>query len=661
MNKILTFAASLMFVMTAGAQTLNVKVGIVTYQFPAAQTGDMVYTDGTTLTIMGKAFTISEITDMTIDDTEVEDSTVYVAYDGTSASVYVAGNVAQYLTIEDSCAHISIAQSDDLAKEITYTLSGTSTDGEFYMSGSYKATVAFDNLTLTNAKPVYSGAAVHIQNGKRIKVKPLNDTTNTLEDASSGDQKGCLYVKGHAEIAQAGTLNITANKKHGIKTGEYLTLKNATINIESAASDGINCTQYFYMKSGSISINNSGDDGIQCDIDDTDTGSTGETDDHEDEDSGNVYLEGGTVSIVCDSTAAKGIKAEGDLNIKDGTIEVTTTGDGEWDDDDAETKAASGLSADGDINISGGTTTLTATGSGGKGMKCDEVLTITGGTTTVETSGGLYYNNGTTENTNYTGSTDNVSSDYYSSPKGVKAGVKTETTSSGRTTYTYSGGIVINGGSISVSTSGTNAEGIESKNTLYITDGTVTVDAYDDGINSAQEMYLQGGTVTVTASNNDGIDSNANMYISGGTVIACGASGAECGLDVAEGCSLYITGGNVLAVGGSNNGVSSTNGSQCVLSTSGSVSAGSSVKVSSGSSTLASFTVPSSYSASSSSSMGGMGGMSGGPGGGGSSSSSSSVLISCSGLSSGSKYSVTIGSSTSSVTASTTSSDSMGR
>ncbi len=277
-------------------------------------------------------------------------------------------------------------------------------------------------------------------------------------------------------------------------------------------------------------------------------------------------------------------------------------------------------------------------------------MTISDGTVTIVTSGGLYYNNRTTKNTKYTGNTDNVSSDYYSSPKGIKVGLKTESGNS----YTYSGGIVISGGTISVTTSGTNAEGIESKNTLYVTGGTVTVDAYDDGINSAREMYLQGGTVTVTASNNDGIDSNANMYISGGTVVACGASGAECGIDAAEGYSLYITGGSVLAVGGSNNAVSSTSGSQCVLSTSGSVSAGQTVTVKNGSTTLATFTVPSTYSSS-----GSGGGMGGGPGGGGNSS-SSNILISCSGMSSGSSYTVTVGSSSSSVEASTTSSDNMG-
>jgi len=420
------------------------------------------------------------------------------------------------------------------------------------MSGSYKATLEFNGLTLTNATPVYSGAAVHIQNGKRIKVKVVTGTVNNLTDAATGSQKGCLYIKGHAEFAQQGTLNVVGNVKHGIKAGEYITLKNATLNITSAVGDGISCNQYFLMESGNVNISGTGDDGIQCDLD-GDT-STGETADHEDEDSGNIYIEDGLIIITCNATAAKGIKAAGDMNISGGDITVITTGNGTWDSDDLETKAACGLSADGNMNISGGILNITATGSGGKGMKCDSVLTITDGFITVATSGGLYYNNGTTENTNYTGNTDNVSSDYYSSPKGIKAGVKTQVGNS----YTYSGGLVISGGTVRVTTSGTNGEGIESKNYLNINGGEIYVNAYDDGINSAQDMTITDGYVYSRATNNDGLDANGNLYINGGLVYAIGSRSPELAIDAnsEEGKRVYVNGGVIIAVGGIENGAS---------------------------------------------------------------------------------------------------------
>ena len=254
MKKTLAIISALLLTIAAEAQTLNVKVGSVIYQFPATQTGDMTYSDGTSLTIMGKTFTLTDIDNMTIDNTQVTDGAIGVEYNGTQATVKVAGNVARYVTPTVSGAHVSIEQGSDLAEEITYTLSGTSTDGEFYMSGSYKATVELDGLTLTNANPVFSGAAVHIQNGKRIKIKPLTGTTSTLVDAAGGSQKGCLYIKGHAEFAQKGTLNVTGNVKHAIKAGEYISLKNATLNVLGAVGDGISCNQFFLMESGTVNI-----------------------------------------------------------------------------------------------------------------------------------------------------------------------------------------------------------------------------------------------------------------------------------------------------------------------------------------------------------------------------------------------------------------------
>ncbi len=337
---------ALVLTMAAVAQTLNVKVGSVTYQFPASQTGEMTYQDGTTLTIMGKTFTLADIDAMTVDDSEVADGTITVNYDGASASVMVAGNIAQHVTPTVCGAHVSIAQGSDLAEEITYTLSGTSSDGEFYMSGSYKATIELNGLTLTNVTPVYSGAAVHIQNGKRIKVKVATGTTNTLVDAASGSQKGCLYIKGHAEFAQKGTLNITGNVKHGIKTGEYMTLKNATINVTSAVKDGISCNEYFLMESGTINISGVGDEGIQCEPDGD--VSTGETTDHEDEDSGNIYIEGGTLTVSADT---EGIESKGELRITGGEVTVNAK-------DDA-------INAAGDLTISGGYVYARSTGNDG--------------------------------------------------------------------------------------------------------------------------------------------------------------------------------------------------------------------------------------------------------------------------------------------------------
>ena len=531
------------------AQTLNVQVGQVNYQFPANQAGEMNYAEGTTLTIMNKVFTLADVATMYVDESVVKDNTVAVVYNGQTAAITVAGNVAQYLTITTTGAHVNIEQSSDLAEEITYTLSGSSDDGECYISGSYKATVELNGLTLTNKTPVKSGAAVHIQNSKRIKVKVMDGTTNTLVDCASGSQKGAFYVKGHPEFSKSGVLNVVGNLKHAIKSGEYIELKEATLNVTSAQGDGINCAQYFLMKSGNVNINNVTDDGIQCDIEDTEVGSTGETEDHEDEDSGNIYLEGGQITINTAGIAAKGVKSEGDLIVKGGTIAITTTGNGKWDEEDLKTKASACLGSDAKVVISGGTLTLTSTGAGGKGINCDAAFELSGGEVTIVTKGALYYHNGTTENTNYTGNTDNVNSDYYSSSKGVKA----------------DGAITISGGKISVATAGRNAEGIESKTSILISDGEVTVNSYDDGINvggDGSDLIISGGYVYSRAMNNDGIDGNGNVYVKGGLVYAIGANSPEVAIDAnsEEQKKLYVQGGTLIAVGGLESGAQISGG-----------------------------------------------------------------------------------------------------
>ncbi len=618
----------------AEAQTLNVTTGSVTYAFPADQMGNATYQSGETLTVMGKTFNVSDIDKMYVSSDEVDDNTVTVTYDGTSASVTVAGNIAQYVTPTVSNAHVTIAQnenvSDDTCGEITYTLSGTSTDGEFTMTGSYKATVELNGLTLTNTL----GAPLNIQNGKRIDLSVKKGTTNTLTDATDGDWKGCIVCKGHLEMKGKGTLNVYGNTAHGIYAKEYIEMKNCTVNILSAIKDGINCNQYFLMESGSLTISGIGDDGIQVSYkDDTD---------REAEDTGSITIAGGTVDITVTGTASKGLKAEGDVTISGGTVNITTSGNGTWDDDDSKTKASSCISADGNILIEDGTLTLSSTGAGGKGINGDGTLTINGGTITISTTGGMYaYVNGK-EYTNYTGNTDNLDSDYKSSPKGMK----------------IDGNVEINGGTINVTTTGNGAEGIESKAVLTINDGTIVVNAYDDAINSSSHMYIKGGDITVVASNNDGLDSNGNMYISGGTIKAFGTSSPECGIDANEedGYTVIFTGGTLLAVGGGNSVPSTSESTQAYVSTSMSVTANSEITLKSGSTTLATFTVPSNYS---SSSTGGGGGggfgprIGGGPGGGGHGGNSGgcSILISCPDITSGSSYTVTSGTSSSTATA----------
>ena len=547
MKKLFSLLATLMLTIAAEAQTLHITAGGTTTSYSASdltESNPVTFSNGWSMTVNGSSYSISDITSAWIStgSTTADANTVNIVYSGTSATVTAADNVAPYVSASVSGGHVTITQSNTDAvdgDEITYVLSGSTIDGSFTLGGSYKCTVSLAGLTMTNT----SGAAINITNSKRIQLSAKSGTTNTLTDGS-GSQKACIYSKGQLQLQGNGTLNVAGNYKHGIKSESYIEIKNLTLNITSAVGDGINCEEYLLMKSGTLTITGVGDDGIQCDL--GGTTSTGETTDHEDEDTGNIYIEGGTLNVTATATAAKAIKSEGDMRISSGTLTCKTSGGGSWDSDDKKTKAAACLSADGNMTISGGTLSLTSSGAGGKGISVDGTLTISAGTITINTSGNAVVasSSGTISTVSNSQQLDRYTTNYKSLPKGIKS----------------DGAIAISGGTMNITTTGAGGEGIESKSTLTMSGGYVYASTADDGINSASTMTIKGGSIMVSSSGNDGLDANGNMNISGGNIFVVCAGGAEVGLDAAEQYSLNITGGNIVAIGGFERGANISNG-----------------------------------------------------------------------------------------------------
>lgn len=618
-------------------QYLKVTQGENASYFPA--TGEvMPFNNGQTVTIQGHTFKLSEISSIEVvneipttpgggDDDTLNDNTVLVEYSGTTAKVTSAANISKYITAKVSGANVSVEQSAEVGdgtKEITYILKGQSDDGSFLFEGSYKSTIELQGLTLTSK----TTAPINIQNGKRIELSSKKGTENTLVDCSNGDQKAALYCKGHLELKGQGILNVTGNTAHAISAKEYIKMKNCTVNIKGSVKDAINCNQYFLMESGTINIEKTGDDGIQVSFKDNTN--------REAEDTGDLTIQDGTITIAnVTAAAAKGIKADHNICINGGNITIKTTAAGSWDSTNKKTKASACFSADGDFEITGGTLSLRAEGAGGKCISCDGNFRSTGGDVTGTTTGGaLVYSGNNLYQGNYTGNLDNINSDYKSSPKAIKVDTNA----------------VFGGGTFYLTTTGKNGEGIESKNNLtFEGDVVVTVRAYDDGTNSSKDTYIKGGTLDIrSTSAGDGIDANMNIYISGGTVIALGSGGAEQGLDAGDtGAKVYFTGGNILAYGGRSSATpsSSYSNAQAYVTTSQSVSAGSTVEVSLNGNVLGTFTVPQTNPS-------GVPGMQRGPGGsmGGN---SGALLISVPGMVSGTSYTIKVNGSSTTATAKT--------
>ena len=264
----------------------------------------------------------------TLSMSAIEDNTVEVIFNGTSATVNIANNISSYVTNQSgSSSHVKLVQSESFSGinasadnedgEIIYVLSGSTSNGEFYLEGAFKCTVELSGVSITNP----SGPAINVQNGKRVSVSIKKSTTNTLTDGANEDYNGAFHSKGHTKFKGKGTLNVIGNSKHGIYSKEYLEIKNCNINITKAVKDGIHCKEYFFMESGNVSISGAGDDGIQVEL--SGNASTGAMPQHEEEDSGNFYMANGTLTIS--DYEGKAIVADGTITYSGGTQNFDTS------------------------------------------------------------------------------------------------------------------------------------------------------------------------------------------------------------------------------------------------------------------------------------------------------------------------------------------------
>lgn len=314
------------------AQTMLVEQGPVTTAISADEAGDMQWAaGGNSFEAVGVTFAVASINKISTTREPVAASTVGITYGSDGAHVVVAGNVARFLTVNVAGGKVSILQSADLADEITYTLSGSCNDGSFAMDGELKATVVLNGLQLHNT----SGAAINIDNGKRINVVVADGTTNTLSDGQ-GPQKACFFVNGHAEFSGAGTLTIQGNVRHAYRSDEYTQLKKSfagTLSVTSAVSDGLHVGQYFKMSGGTVTVNGVSGDGLDVEV----------TKDPNDELNGQVEIAGGTLTVNTTADDVKALKADADIKISGGSLLLKAIGAG-----------SKALSTGGALNVSGG-------------------------------------------------------------------------------------------------------------------------------------------------------------------------------------------------------------------------------------------------------------------------------------------------------------------
>jgi len=299
-----------------------------------------------------------------------EGDVINIVYDGNTVSVDVPSTAAVTYTITD--AHL-VMNSTTTTEEYVYRLSGSSTDGSFLLSGSYKLTLQLNGISLQNVNGINTGSAIDIECGKRIAVELVDGTISTLIDRPDMDHKAAFYFKGHPEFEGSGTLNVTGLYKHAISAKEELQIKSTTgtINVLSAEADGIHCGKgeydhhMFKMEGGIVNIQGTLKDAIDSD------------------DYGSMSISGGVINATVNADKGSGLKCDSIFTMTGGQINLVVSGQ------DAE-----GIRVNYDAQLLGGKIDIRVSGDGSKGLKVKNETTgtvLNGGTLTFGGTECLFY------------------------------------------------------------------------------------------------------------------------------------------------------------------------------------------------------------------------------------------------------------------------------
>lgn len=301
----------------------------------------------------------------------------------------------------------------------TYVLSGSCADGSVTVEkGVDGVTLVLNGLTLTSetTAPIVCGK------GSEVAIEAAAGTENTLTDTeSNNDESGNTDAENavikckdgsRVVLCGAGTLNVQANGKNGIKSGATtedgeasLTIRGLTLNIDAPVNDAVNAEAALEVESGALTLS-AGDDALHCDYtlnigaEGTDGPSVTVTSCYEGLEGAAVNIFSGSISIqstddcinaanadltgysyelnifggtiTAHSDSGDGFDSNGDLTISGGNVSV-------WTANAADNEP---LDADGTVTVSGGTV-LAAGGSGGMGMRlaAAQPCVIFGGTT----------------------------------------------------------------------------------------------------------------------------------------------------------------------------------------------------------------------------------------------------------------------------------------
>lgn len=312
---------------------------------------------------------------------------IYIVYNGNSVNV-INPLSASGVAITTTGADVSVVSTAGIAG-INYHLSGTTANGSLAINSDKKFNLRLEGVDITST----NGAAFNSSTGKEVTIYTAGGTINSFVDAATSTAKAAFYAKGNMVFYGNGTLRVTGNAKHAIRSDEDIAIHNGRIEVLSSASDAFHA-DFFTIDGGDVVTTNTVGDGF-------------------DADGGYIEMTGGNISINSNTDNIKGLKADSLIHISGGYLLIELGG--------AQSKAIktaqdvvvdggfitlnmsgntvldtlgrgfdpsypTGIKTDGSFTMNDGSITMTLSGSGTKGISTDGDLTINNGNITITNS-----------------------------------------------------------------------------------------------------------------------------------------------------------------------------------------------------------------------------------------------------------------------------------
>ena len=453
-----------------------------------------------------------------------------------------------------------------------YYLTGTASDYQVIVNTAATDTGKVD-LFLNGVSLKSSDAPIYVQNAEKAELHLVKGTTNSVEDGATRTKtytvnsgtdttKAAIYAKDDLSIKGSGSLTVKANYNNGIHTSNDLKIKKSTgtLNV-TAANCGLKGKASLTINGGTITVNAAKGDGIKSDEDDATALAQGK---------GNVKIAGGSITITagydgisanntvlitkgettdeptikitagggqtCQSNSTgsqggrgggmgfgmggnscapdssmKGFKADSNIVIEAGKVEINSRDDG--------------IHSDGDLTITGGFATVKTDDDG---IHAEKTLTIKGGTVEVT----MAYEGMEAAYMNFEGGVTSVvtTNDAWNAA-GANASSSTGGNNGGR-------GGPGGGGGFGFGSDGSKIKVTGGFHYLYVGTGDT------DGMDSNGDIDMTGGVVIIECRMNGGmggmVDSNGETNIKGGKMLGFGTNNSEEGTQY----SVTFTAGN---------------------------------------------------------------------------------------------------------------------